>query len=157
MNGGPIGGVKQTGPWKLAARFNKAELHRRCERVVEYGERVQVSGLDGIEFIRAVDTQSTMLFLDPPYYVKGQTLYMNALDDAYHQALATQLKAMRDQAWVLTYDDCPEVREMYRGWARIRPFALRYAAAERRHGREVLIVPDWMKLPSSQGSAAVTW
>ena len=47
MNGGPIGGVKQTGKWKLDARFNKAELRRRCEKVAEYRERIHVSGDDG--------------------------------------------------------------------------------------------------------------
>ena len=28
---------------------------------------------------------------------------------------------------MLTYDDCPEIRRLYRGWAAIRPFSLRYA------------------------------
>ncbi len=52
MNGGPIGGVKQTGKWKLDARFNSVELRGRCERIAEYRDRIRVSGDDGIEFIR---------------------------------------------------------------------------------------------------------
>ena len=50
MNGGPIGGVKQAGKWKLNARFNKSELRRRCEKIAEYRERIHVSCRDGIEF-----------------------------------------------------------------------------------------------------------
>lgn len=82
---------------------------------------------------------------------------MNALDEEYHLALATQLKSMTDSAWVLTYDDCPAIRRMYREWATIRPFTLKYAAADRRSGREVLIVPKWVRLPATQTSTAITW
>ena len=157
MNGGPIGGVEQNGKWKLDARFNVTNLQRRCAKVVEYRDRIHVSCFDGIKFISSVDSKSTFLFIDPPYFDKGRMLYLNALNVDYHEALAALLKSMPDAAWVLTYDDCPEIRGMYDGWATIRPFALRYAAAERRNGREILIVPQWMHLPMKQESAAITW
>ena len=157
MNGGPIGGVKQLGKWKLNARFNKTDLIPRCEKVAEYRERIHVSGCDGIEFIKSQDADSTFYFIDPPYFAKGKTLYLNALDEEYHVSLGTRLKSMVDAAWVLTYDDCPEIRRIYQGWASIRPFSLRYAAAKRRSGKEILIVPKWMRLPTSQASAAITW
>ncbi len=157
MNGGPIGGISQAGKWKLDARFNKPALCRRCEKVGEYRERIRVSCDDGIQFIERLNPQTTFFFIDPPYFEKGPTLYLNALDDEYHERLAARLKTMSDAAWVLTYDDCPEVRRMYRGWAAIRPFSLRYAAAQRRTGRELLITPKWMRLPVRQRSAALTW
>ena len=157
MNGGPIGGVTQTGKWKLCARFNKSELRRRCEKIAEYRERIRVSCDDGIRLIERLDPKSTFFFIDPPYFEKGPTLYLNALDKNYHATLATRLKMMPETAWVLTYDDCPEVRRMYRGWAVLRPFSLRYAAAERRTGKELLITPKWMRLPTWQSSAALTW
>lgn len=157
MNGGPIGGLKQTGKWKLDARFNKAELRRRCEKVAEYRDRVHVSCRDGIEFIGSLNAESTFFFIDPPYFVKGETLYLNTLDEEYHAALAALLKSMKDAAWVLTYDNCPEIRRMYRGWATIRQFSLQYSAADRRSGKELFIAPRWMHLPSSQASAAITW
>lgn len=157
MNGGPIGGTKQAGKWKIGARFNKINLRKRCEKIYEYRDRIKVSCQDGIEFIDGMDNRSTFFFIDPPYYEKGKMLYLNALDDGYHAALASRLEAMKDAAWVLTYDDCPQIRRLYSDWATIRPFSLRYAAAERRAGNEVLIVPKWMELPSSQTSAAITW
>lgn len=156
-SGGPIGGLKQAGEWKLDARFNKIELSRRCKTIAAYRERIHVSRLDGLEAIKALNHGETFYFIDPPYYAKGPTLYLNALDHAYHEALAAKLKSMQDAAWVLTYDDCPRVRAMYRDWARIRPFTLRYNAAERRSGREVLIVPRWIRLPSAQTSEAIAW
>lgn len=156
-NGGPIGGVKQTGKWKIDARFNKPELHRRCKKVAEYRDRVHVSGSDGIEFIKKLNAESTLFFIDPPYFFKGRTLYLNALDENYHIALSEQLKSMSNAAWVLTYDDCLEIRRLYRGWTSIRPFSLRYTATKRRKGKELLITPKWMRLPTTQGSAAVHW
>jgi len=157
MNGGPIGGVTQAGKWKLDARFNKPELRRRCEKVAEYRERVHVSSDDGIHFIENLDPESTFIFIDPPYFEKGPTLYLDKLEEDYHAALAARLKVMLDAAWVLTYDDCSEVRRMYRGWAAIRPFSLRYAAAQRRTGKELLITPKWMRLPTWQASTSLTW
>jgi DNA adenine methylase len=157
MNGGPIGGVKQRGTWKLDARYHKSELRFRCEKVAEYRDRIHVSGQDGMKFIENLDRESTLFFIDPPYFVKGETLYLNTLNEEYHAALAARLKSLRNAAWVLTYDDCAKVRRMYRDWATIRPFSLRYVAAERRNGKEVLIVPKWMRLPALQSSAALTW
>jgi DNA adenine methylase len=157
MNGGPIGGVRQMGKWKLDARFNKLELRRRCEKIAEYGGRIDVSCNDGIHFIESLNPKSTFFFIDPPYFKKGPTLYLNALDKDYHTALAAQLNGMPNATWVLTYDDCPEIRRMYYNWATIRPFSLRYSAAEQRIGKEVLITPKWMQLPAQQSSAAITW
>lgn len=156
-NGGPIGGVKQAGDWKIGARFNKLELRRRCERVSEYRDRISVSSVDGIEFIRTSDIGATFFFIDPPYFQKGRTLYLNALDVDYHTKLGDTLRSMNTASWVLTYDDCPEIRRIYRGWAKIRPFSLRYVASERQTGRELLITPKWMRLPRSQESLSIGW
>lgn len=157
MNGGPIGGVEQKGQWKIDARFNKPDLRRRCEKVSEYRDRISISGTDGITFINQLNPSSVLFFIDPPYFVKGSLLYLNLLEASYHTTLASKLKGMAEAAWIVTYDDCPEIRKLYQGWANIRPFALRYAAAERRKGKEILITPKWMGLPNNQDSAAIVW
>jgi len=156
-NGGPIGGTEQKGKWPLGARYNKSALLERCRKLVEYRGRIRVSGLDGLEFLETVDEATTMLFIDPPYYDKGRLLYLNALDEAYHKRLARKLKSNQDSPWVLTYDDCPEIRRLYRGWATVRPFRLSYSATKRRSGRELLITPKWMRLPGRQTSEAIVW
>lgn len=156
MNGGPIGGLQQAGKWKIDARFNRLDLSRRCERVAEYRDRINVSGMDAMDFIESLDEQSTLFFIDPPYYKKGSLLYLNLLDPKYHERLAYRLKLVSG-AWVVTYDDCSEIRDLYNGWADIRPFSLRYAAAEKRSGREILITPKGLELPDHQSSAAIGW
>jgi DNA adenine methylase len=157
MNGGPIGGLKQDGTWKIDARFNKQELLRRCDKIAEYRDRIFVSNCDGLDIIASLNVARTFFVLDPPYFEKGRTVYLNALTEDYHAALAQKLKSMADAAWVLTYDDCPEIRSLYSGWANVRPFGLRYAAAVRRTGKELLITPRWMQLPDKQSSTAIVW
>lgn len=158
INGGPIGGIKQTGTWKINARFNRTELRARCSRIVEYYDRIHLSNLDGKDMIAAADPRRSFLFIDPPYYEKGKTLYLNALNDTYHADLGKALRALPpDASWVLTYDDHPRIREIYSGWANVRPFTIGYAANMRRAGKEVLVTPPWMRLPETFVSDAVAW
>src|SRR3546814_13283841 len=63
INGGPIGGVQQSGAWRLDARFNKDDLRRRCENVAEFCDRVEVSGRDALDFIDSIDAIKTLLFI----------------------------------------------------------------------------------------------
>ena len=156
-SGSVIGGLAQAGKWKLGARFNKVSLRQRFERLAEYQSRIEVSGIDGIELIERLGPSSVFLFVDPPYFQKGRTLYMNSLDHDYHTQLAGTLRSMSRAAWVLTYDDCPEIRVMYGEWANVRPFSLRYSASTSREGSELLITPRWMKLPELQSSGALGW
>jgi DNA adenine methylase len=157
MNGGPIGGHSQAGKWKLDARFNKAELSRRIESIAANKDRISLSCEDGRSTLTRLSDSSTFFFIDPPYFEKGGLLYLNSLDPRYHEQLATQLRSMRNTAWVTTYDDCPQIRRLYDGWATVRPFGLQYAAATRRKGQEVLIAPKWMRLPEQQTSDMLVW
>ena len=156
-NGGPIGGIEQSGKWRLDARFNRQRLVERCRRVSKNRSRIHISALDGIEFIQGLAGTGVFFFMDPPYFEKGPTLYMNALNPPYHAALAQVLRTLNDTPWVLTYDDCPEVRALYQDWAAIRSYSLRYSASKRRRGGELLIAPHWMILPTDTGSASIRW
>ena len=147
--GGVIGGLAQSGRWKIDARFNKDTLRDRLERIAAERERISVTGVDGIDLISTLDPESTFFFIDPPYFKKGPTLYLNGLNPGYHTRLANKLKSMSASAWALTYDDCPEVRQLYDGWAAVHPFSLRYSAQQSREGREVLITPPWLRVPKT--------
>ena len=156
-SGSVIGGLEQTGKWKLDARFNKSSLRQRFEKLEEHKSRIEVSGIDGIELIESLAHNPVFLFVDPPYFQKGRTLYMNSLDHDYHTQLAGTLRSMSRAAWVLTYDDCAEIRSMYERWANVRPFSLRYSASSSREGSELLITPRWMEVPELQSSGAIGW
>jgi len=150
-NGGPIGGFEQTGKWKLDARFNKEELIRRIDKIHLYRDRIQVSNLDAIEFLRDLarieDCENDMLvYLDPPYYVKGSELYLNHYRPSDHSQLATFLSEEARVRWLMTYDDVPEIRKLYACFPCLS-FEVDYSAYSRRKGREVLFHSTELEMP----------
>src|SRR4029079_1838113 len=44
-SGGPIGGPKQKGEWRIDARFNREELRQRIQRVAQYRDRIELFNL----------------------------------------------------------------------------------------------------------------
>lgn len=157
LRSGPIGGYNQQGRWKIDARFNRRRLRERCSRVIEYRDRIHLLDLDGIQFVKKHAGKKTLLFIDPPYYNKGPKLYLNALDHEYHERLAGILVSNQGAPWVVTYDDCPEIRALYESWAQVISFGLRYSASGAAQGKEVCIVPKWMQLPDDLESRSISW
>jgi DNA adenine methylase len=146
---GMIGGARQRGRWKLDARYNGPELAERIARVARYRDRIGVFNLDAVDFLRhcAGDLPPRALaYLDPPYYVKGQQrLYANYYNDADHATIAGVLPSLKFP-WVVSYDDAPQIRRLYRGYRRTS-YSLRYTAAAPRRGAEVIFFSDGLVLP----------
>lgn len=155
VNGGPIGGKSQTGQWKIDARFHRERLSERVTRLADYRDRIEISGVDATKFLKKLTAQDhqekTFVYLDPPYYVKGSKLYMNHFRPADHQRIASFMKSSKEFSWLMTYDDVPQIRELY-SWAKCKNFGLLYSAYEKRLGGEVLITPPDLRLPRMGGS-----
>ena len=92
LKGGVIGGKKQLSTWKLDVRFNKENLIRRIEWISEQKGSIQISNMDALEFLKMrlpeLSSKHTLLYLDPPYYIKGQSLYYNHYTAEGHTAIA---------------------------------------------------------------------
>jgi len=150
---GMIGGGKQRGRWKLDARYNGPELAERIARVARYRDRIRVFNLDAGVFLRqcaAKLTGQALAYLDPPYYVKGQRrLYANYYAGADHAEIAALLASV-PFPWVVSYDDVPEIRRLYKGYRRTG-YSLRYTAAQRRSGSEVIFLSDGLAVPRGIG------
>ena len=150
ITGGVIGGKRQTGRWKIDARYNVKDLVRRIERVGRWRSRIEVYRTDGAEFIRTVVPKlpkRTLLYFDPPYFVKGQEmLYANYYGPDDHAEVAGLVRAVT-LPWVVSYDDHADVRALYSGCPTVA-YDIAYSAADRYRGREVaffskgLVVPD---------------
>ena len=69
---------RQKEKWLINARFNKQRLINRIKNIASYKSRVMIFNKDGIDLLRniAIDN-SHFIYLDPPYYVKGSSLYLN--------------------------------------------------------------------------------
>lgn len=152
-SGGPIGGMDQSGTWKIDARFNREELSRRVQKIALFRDRIELYNLDAIELlnrhVKKIRTaKPVFVYLDPPYYVKGSNLYLNYYKPADHAKLATYLKAKSQFHWVLSYDNAPEIRTLYKPLRTLR-FDLDYSARERSKGKELLILKDGVKVPEA--------
>lgn len=148
LDGGVIGGLKQRGKWKIDARYNREELADRIGRIGRYKSRVHVANQDALVFLRQVLRalpRRTLVYLDPPYYTKGKHLYANYYVHDDHAAVARAVAKMA-KPWVVSYDDHPQVRKLYRGFRR-RSYELQYTARERRMGSEVMFFADGLNVP----------
>ena len=150
-NGGPIGGYNQSGTYKIDARFNSERLCERLARIGAYSDRITVTSKDGASLLHDVDRKSRkdnryFAYIDPPYYVKGAELYMNRFSPDDHRALANFLNLDHGFQWIMSYDDVPEIRDMYPAHSQ-KSFYLSYSAYKRRRGQEVLIWPSNVEVP----------
>ena len=142
LDGGPIGGIKQKGEYKINARFNKEKLAERIHRVSLYKNRISVFNKDGLELINNyLNKKNTFIYLDPPYFEKGSSLYLNHYKKENHEALAKKLNQNPDAFWLLTYDNKKEIKSLYLD-RKILGFSLNYNAYKSRRGREIMIMSD---------------
>jgi DNA adenine methylase len=86
----------------------------------------------------------SFMYLDPPYFAKGKSLYLNHFDLEDHAALADCLNQNPKAAWLLTYDNVPEIKKLYPRRA-IFEFSLNYSAHSPRKVSEILIPSDSLK------------
>lgn len=136
---GPIGGRKQKA-WKLDVRYNKEDLIKKVEEIGRRRKQIKVYNRDVISFISNQlkhYERSAFVYFDPPYYRKGKVLYQNFFDDKKHRALYAKIKADVKCPWIVSYDDVPEVCDIYKGLPQ-KHFSLGYSLANNGYGKEVM-------------------
>ncbi|WP_417798709.1 DNA adenine methylase [Terasakiella pusilla] len=160
LHAGVIGGKEQTGKWKLDARFNKNDLVARIQKLAQYSGRISLSQLDTVDLIKEVlptISKRSLVYFDPPYYVKGQGLYQNHYNHDDHEEIADLVQNRVQQHWVVSYDNVPEICDMY-SKCRQEVFSLSYSAQQHYKGSEVMVFKDDLFIPenvyASRGAVA---
>lgn len=148
LNAGVIGGQKQTGNYKIDARFNKATLVNRLTAIGDLSDRIEVTALDGRSLIRKHDNSSTFMYIDPPYVRAGSDLYLNAFEGSDHAALAAVVDQISRAHWLLTYDVHSLIERLYASHFQCR-LALTYSARHPGTAKELLVA-------SPEFAAAIT-
>lgn len=141
INGGVIGGQDQTGKWKIDARYNKPALIDRIKRIAQYKNRIEIHNEDAIRLLKKIQNKlpdKTLIYFDPPYYVKGENLYLNFYKSQDHANIASAISKLIKHKWIVTYDNVAPIRNLYEEY-RKRKFNLNYSAAEASKGEEVMI------------------
>lgn len=126
LTSGPIGGRGQRSRWGVGCRYNKTELLKRVDSLHDaLSSRMLVYSADFESFISKCDSEETFIYLDPPYYEKGDSLYRHKMTVNDHARLSSILRSLVSP-WVLSYDDCDEVRSLY-SWANLCEVPVRYS------------------------------
>jgi DNA adenine methylase len=145
---GVIGGLDQSGNYKIDCRYNVDDLSRRIRRIAKYKDRIHLSNLDGIDFMRLCERESSrhsLTFIDPPYYKKGAELYTSFYRDGDHVDLS-ELVVKFNNPWIVTYDDVDAIRALYRS-RRQYSFDVNYSVQTKRLGTEILIASKNLRVP----------
>lgn len=153
LNAGVIGGKAQTGKWKIDARFNAPDLVKRIQTIARIRNRIEFHQLDALKFLDAVAPKlpaKSLIYLDPPYYVKGSDLYLHHYEHDDHLAIARRVARLRTKNWIVSYDNAPEIRPMYEKFRDI-VYGLSYSAQDRYKGSEIMFFSDGLTIPEAVG------
>ena len=146
---GVIGGLDQSGNYKIDCRYNVEELSRRINRISKYRERIHLSNLDAIDFIKRCNSElptESLIFIDPPYYNKGPSLYTSFYQDGDHIDLSDLVLEI-SRPWIMTYDDVAAIRGLYKA-RRQYSFDINYSLQNKRAGKELLITAKGLRIPN---------
>lgn len=157
ISGGLIGGINQSGKWKMDARFSRNELIRRIEAIASKADKISLYNLDAETFIvqkiPALPINS-LIYCDPPYFEKSSKLYLNKYQKEDHERIAQVIQEKLHRKWVLSYDSAPQLVEYY-GDRRSFIYDLQYNASRVYKGKEVFIFSDDLLIPSNSSLAYI--
>lgn len=149
IDGGIIGGKEQKGEYKIDCRFNKDALIERIKLIAKNKENIHLENLDALDLIKKIrKNKNTIFYFDPPYFLKGPSLYLNSYEKEDHKKVSEEIKKIKDARWVVSYDDVPEIRQLYKGFLK-REYSLPYSAKESRTGREIMSMSKSTRMPKS--------
>lgn len=155
FNAGIIGGRNQAGAWKIDARYNARELAHRIEAVAKMRHRISLSREDATKFLLKrlpKLPEKTLIYLDPPYYIKGKDLYYHYYTHKDHEEIAKVVtRKVQRQRWIVSYDNVEAIREMYSGCRNIT-YGVGYSAREARDGAEVMFFCRGLEIPPLTGA-----
>ncbi len=140
-SGGIIGGLNQSGNYKIDCRFNKKDLIEKVRKINGFRKSIHLTNMDACDFISWADmnlSSRSFFMIDPPYYEKGSSLYTNFYSKGDHRVVSQAISAL-SKPWVLTYDNCTEISDIYGDFEQLE-FGIQYSANEKRMGKELMII-----------------
>jgi DNA adenine methylase len=156
LTGGIIGGYEQTGTWKIDARWPSDDLITRIRRIARFKSRITLTRLDTADYLRVQlpEIERPFVYLDPPYYRQGSTLYENFYEHKDHAQIASRVRKLR-APWVVSYDCADEIMQLYAGFDHLS-YDLVYSAGARQEGREVMFFSKRLTLPETVSPSGVS-
>ena len=150
INAGSIGGINQKGRYKINCRFNKNNLIKRIKLIASFKRQINLYNLDALELIKLITKElsnsNTIFYFDPPYFLKGPSLYMNSYKKEDHEKVAREIKKIKKMHWIVSYDDAIEINEIYNWVKNKTKFNLIHSASKPKTGKEILFFSDKLNI-----------
>lgn len=151
LNAGPIGGnsseKQAAAKYKIDCRYNREVLCDKIHRIGDFRNQIFVSNLDALVFLaNNNNTPNLFVYLDPPYYNQGKSLYMSYYNPEDHIALANFLSREARFEWLMSYDFVDEICDIYKDFD-LYHYSLNYSAREARKGKELLAHSAGIRVP----------
>ena len=112
MAGGPQGGAAQDSQYPIGCRWNP---HRISMTIAHLSKLIKRAHIECCDFSGIALMDGDFVFADPPYVAAGVSLYKHPFRSIDHERLRDWL-VNSPAEWVVTYDDCQLVRELYAGY-----------------------------------------
>lgn len=142
---GPIGGLKQNGHYKIDCRFHKYNLIKKIENIANRTDDIEIYNEDTLNFIKQnhlrLNKRDAFMYLDPPYYNKGKSLYLNFYTHNDHENLKNLLSNHRNMHWMISYDNVPEINDLYKEFNSCL-HTLNYSLQNKRKTNELFVFSD---------------
>lgn len=146
---GPLGGKNQASAYPIGCRFNKNNIIERIQTVARFRDQILLYHRDACELmVELLAEEGNGLFfnIDPPYVLKGKSLYSEYYTEEDHRNLGYIIhEHLRNVPWIVTYDSCDLVRDIYQEDL-ILEYGVFHSAHNRTQGRELVIT----NLPEEQ-------
>jgi DNA adenine methylase len=121
QSGGPLGGEFQESAYPIDCRWSPDSICGKIRSLHAMFSRLEVRHgcCTCLDFQEVIDdgARRSLIYLDPPYYVKGNDLYQCKFYHDDHLRLRRILR-QTEHDWVLSYDDQTDIRQWY-GWASV--------------------------------------
>jgi len=119
---GPLGGKDQESKYKIDCRFYKERLIEKIKYISKFKSRVVVLNYDWRDTIEYAkqwaknkkNLNRLFFYFDPPFFNKADNLYRCYFSEKEHMQFYKAIISL-NYDWVLSYDNAPEIREMYSG------------------------------------------
>ncbi len=151
LTAGLIGGLNQDGAWKMDARFSRNDLIGRIEAIADKKKYIKLKNWDAekyfTDYIQKLPKE-TLIYCDPPYIKKANTLYENHYCSSDHIRISKLIQKNIKQPWIVSYDNDPLVLSNYQKRNKFI-YKLSYSAAKVYKGSEIFVFSDKLQIPTT--------
>ena len=97
---------------------DKKDMIKAIDYIKEISQRLNkviIENLDFEKILNKYDKESTLFYLDPPYF-KAENYYKDiAFNEQDHLRLKEALSSIKGK-WILSYNDCDYIRDLYKDY-----------------------------------------